>query len=115
MHIIEKLTFEVHYRGRHDEGFELQQQTTSFCHDKLMPALEACLDRLVGSDTWLVLDRLEVDVGQLDDLTDLSQMEAAIISALEEAILRQTQATAYELNSFNSIQDRLFDKWLRLP
>ena len=76
-HSIRKLEFEVEFNGTESEGLHLQRSLPGLCHNRLIPAIEKALDRYDPANTYLTIDRLEIDAGSvtLDRLErDLPQM-----------------------------------------
>ena len=76
-HSIRKLEFEVEFNGTESEGLHLQRSLPGLCHNRLIPSIEKALDRYDPANTYLTIDRLEIDAGSvtLDRLErDLPQM-----------------------------------------
>ena len=76
-HSIRKQDFEVKFNGTESEGLILQRSLPELCYKRLIPAIEKALDRYAPANTYLTIDRLEIDAGSvtLDRLErDLPQM-----------------------------------------
>lgn len=74
------LDVEVH--GAEAEGLALQRQLPAMCADAVSPALEAALAPLDAAGAHLVIDVLEVDVGEIP----LDRLEAALAEQLRREL-----------------------------
>lgn len=64
-HIIRKQN--VHLRvAREGNALALQQRFLRMMEEQVLPALESAFDRLIHTDEWIEIDRLEIDLGHLD-------------------------------------------------
>lgn len=85
-HIIRRQYLDVTVSGDERDGIALQQRITALFTGELMPALEAVLERSGPSDGHLYIDRLEIDLGDLE-LEDLDvQLKAVFAEKLESSI-----------------------------
>lgn len=97
-HIIRRQTAELQI-SRSDNALVLQQRFIRLLEEQLLPRLEPVFDRLAGPDTWIELDRLDIDLGRLapgeSDQVWLDKALRAYTAALEQQLGKpQTQRAA---------------------
>jgi hypothetical protein len=63
-HIIKKQVIEAKLPGSHDM-FELQQKISRYFYSHILPALEKVFDKLSDENTIVQIDRLEIDLGEI--------------------------------------------------
>jgi hypothetical protein len=77
IHTVRRQYVEVEFNGTEADGLNLQRILPGMCQSKLMPVIEKALDRYTPANTYLTIDRLEIDAGSvmLDRLEhDLPEM-----------------------------------------
>lgn len=90
IHIIQKQLLDLNIQTRED-GFALQQRLSEFCREKLFPAMQELLDRLVGAEELIRIEKLELDLGGLDLENLEEQFLKKILTALEEEVTNLKQ------------------------
>ena|GEM_PF-4463336 len=71
-HTVGKFIVELHI-GSRDEAWDMQNEVSASYERLLLAEMEEVFDGMVGDDEVLVIKRLEIDVGQVDELGDISQ------------------------------------------
>jgi hypothetical protein len=91
-HYIQKQFLHVEFTGAEAEGMTLQKQLSELCHKRLLPALEQALNRCMASgEEVLRIDRLEIDIGNLDKDLLGEMLPAAVAKAVEEKVRERLQ------------------------
>src|SRR5215475_5854799 len=69
-HVIGRQVVEVELHGAESDGITLQRRLPELCNRLVAPALDRVLARCDPDDGWIVVERLDVDVGCIstDDL-----------------------------------------------
>lgn len=109
-HLIVRQIFDLHL-GSTREAFGTQQRLSRFFQEEAAPALERLFDRIAPPDKVLRIERLEVDLGFLqEDQIDTEATLHKLVSAVEEAIQRALRdaGTAPAGDAFHSV----FLQWL---
>ena len=86
-HVIRRQVLEVDLRGTEADGLALQRRLPDVCNSLVAPALERALERCDPGDGWVLVDRLDVDVGRLS-LDDLERDLPVAVGRAVEAFLR---------------------------
>ena len=89
----------------------MQQEFGQLTRQKLQPALEKLFDRFAGSEELIRLDRLELDLGTVDNPLSEGAIVKAIVQGLEEKLLQQITYSNREVDRITVQLDR-FDQWL---
>lgn len=117
-HFIRQQFLHVNLQGSEPEGFALQQRLLELYYTKLLPAIEKALDQCAVPGKLLVINKLEIDIGNVD----LSKMDQELPAEIAEKLVQQIK---YELfntskNSQNTekdiyyaeLQDNLWDVFI---
>jgi hypothetical protein len=93
-HIIQKQTVELTVNGQVD-GLDLQRQTDDLVNKQLMPQLEQLMDRYAPHE-WIKIDKLGVEVDDLqwDDFG--SNFSASILAQIEKELSRIVRAKSID-------------------
>ncbi len=94
-HIIQRQHLHVTLNGSQQEGLALQAGLSELCQTVLMPAIEQVLDRFSPTDKHLVINHLELDLGEVDVRDWGSGLSPKIATQLAESI-QKVLATAVE-------------------
>jgi hypothetical protein len=102
-HFIRQQFLHVNLQGSEPEGFALQQRLPELYYTKLLPAIEKALDQCAIPGKLLVINKLEIDIGNVD----LSKMDQELPAEIAEKLVQQIK---YELfntakNSQNTEKD----------
>jgi hypothetical protein len=87
-HVVRRQVLEVDVRGSEVDGLALQRRLPDLCTSLVAPAIERALDRCAPDDGWVVVERLDVDVGRLP-LDDLERDLPEAVGRAVESYLRQ--------------------------
>jgi len=93
-HYIRQQYLEVDLKGSESEGFALQHRLSDLYYAQLLPAIEKALDQCSSAGNYMVIDRLDIDVGTIE-LERIDQDIASIVAnALahdirEKSLIRQ--------------------------
>ena len=87
LHVIRRQVLDVDVRGTEADGLALQRRLPDVCSSLVTPAVERALDRCDPGVGWLVVERLDVDVGRLS-LDDLERDLPEAIGRAVESFLR---------------------------
>jgi hypothetical protein len=63
-HIIARQTIEIDFESL-EKGMGVQNRISELFHERLLPGMENLFDEMVGPDQRAVIDRLEIDCGEL--------------------------------------------------
>jgi hypothetical protein len=115
-HIIRQQYLDISFEGTEQEGMALQQQMTGVCTHQLIPAMEAILDRLAPAGQHLYIDKLDIDLGEMEwnDLgtalkpTFLENLETAI----KQKLLDYQHIKTSEHGDISYSDIRLLDQYL---
>lgn len=89
-HIIRRQFLDVALAGSEADALALERRLPALCQDRLMPALEAVLDRVVADDEHWTLESLEIDAGACD----LEALERGLVDQVSQAMERQLRERA---------------------
>jgi len=89
-HIIRRQFLDVELVGSESDGLALRRRLTDLCQERLMPALEAVLDRLSAANEHWTLDSLEIDAGAFD----LETLERGLVDQVSQELERRLKAWA---------------------
>jgi hypothetical protein len=93
VHLIRKHYLHVEMNGAELEGMSLQRTLPDLCRFYLMPALEQVLDRYAPAEGHVLIERLEIDAGNLS-LERLEQdLPMAVADAVAELLSKQCQSS----------------------
>lgn len=81
-HTITKLTIELHLPSR-DEAWELQNEVSAAYQRLVLEELERIFDALIESNEVVIVTRLEIDAGEIEQLSELPR---ALKTSAEEAV-----------------------------
>ena len=99
-------------------GFEWQNKMSDFCRKHLQPAIEALFDRYSDDKKLIRIEKLELDLGNLDVNTSDEMLKKMIINRLEDQLYglieRNNKTVGGEVVSLISelIPEALFREWL---
>ena len=90
-HIIRKQRVIAHYRGEQTDAFDLQRQLANLLSGvQANQALDTVLSEFSAGDEWVVLDKIEIEVGTMAgdrwESDFLQQIQAALRNKLFDAI-----------------------------
>jgi hypothetical protein len=83
-HHIQRQYLHADLTGSESEGFALQNRLTEFFSTGLIPALEQVLDAFSVPEQTLVIDRLDIDLGQISQ----DKLETELPQRLRDELLR---------------------------
>lgn len=113
-HYIGKQEVLLELRGKLD-AYAIQQEAAVACRDTLLAKLQARFDQLAGPDVVLKVDKLEIDLGEIQADGFGPQFEAALLEKLDAALRAaiaggdESPAKAVQV----SAQAHFFDQWLQ--
>ena len=84
-HIIQKQIFNLVLQGKED-SFEIQQQVSHLCKEKLNPKLDDIFSRLAKTDEVIQIDRLDINIGSILAKDLEKQLVEKVTQAIEEKI-----------------------------
>jgi len=93
-HYIRQQYLEVYLKGSESEGFALQHRLSDLYYAQLLPAIEKALDQCSSAGNYMVIDRLDIDVGTIE-LERIDQDFASIVANTlahnirEKSLMRQ--------------------------
>ncbi|MDX2246137.1 MAG: contractile injection system tape measure protein [Bacteroidia bacterium] len=87
-HIIGKQIVELQVAPGSDV-FTLQQEVSFVFRNEVLPRLESLFDRLVGPDTVIRLEHLEIDLGKIDPTRISGSLVEQILPKLEQELREQ--------------------------
>ena len=97
-HLIGRQVLEVDVHGTEADGLALQRLLPGICNLLVTPAVERALDRCDPGDGWVLVERLDVDVGRLA-LDDLERTLPGAVARAVESFLRHHPPSAPPLSS----------------
>ncbi|GAB3899952.1 hypothetical protein GCM10028803_21980 [Larkinella knui] len=86
------------------EAVAMQNQLSDLCRQRLYPALEQLFDRFADGETWLRIDRLELDLGTVTPTDWQQQLVEKTVLELEKALRQWHPATAGRLPALIPLQ-----------
>ena len=86
-HFIRQQFLHVNLQGSESEGLALQQRLPELYYTKLLPAIEKALDQCAIPGKLLVINKLELDIGNVD----LSKIEQELADDIAEKLVQQIQ------------------------
>ncbi len=116
-HIIARQTIELKL-PRRENGFEWNQKISEFCNIKLKKALNQLFDNYSNMDSVIRLDKLEVDLGQLNQTTLDDELVSQIITRLDEQLFKIIKLGNTTIDdrvvqvTTEKIQESVFNDWL---
>lgn len=109
-HIILRQVFDLSLPSGRD-AFALQQEIGRIIREKLAPAMEALFDRFATPGELIQIERLEIDIGQLQLPQSGDAFVMATISALEEKLLSRINYGNGEIKRMPAASSH-FNQWL---
>lgn len=100
-------------------AYKVQQQMSQMVWKKLQPALAKLFDQLVDEDTFVQLDTIEIDAGEIDiDTFSVDELVQRIVDTLEKTIKERIrsatinqlskQKSAKRIKGFTALEKKLF-------
>ncbi len=86
-HKIRRQFLNLEFNGNEAEGVALQQRLPDICDQLILPALEKVFNRLVPPDTFLTIDRLEIDAG----IVTIKRLESELSEKITQALTKSLQ------------------------
>jgi len=86
-HHIRQQFLHVDLKGSESEGFALQQHLPELYYSKLLPAIEKALDRCSLPGSILVIDRIDIDIGNIP----LEKIDQDLATIVAEALIPKIQ------------------------
>ena len=86
-HKIRRQFLNLEFNGTEAEGVALQHRLPDICDQFILPALEKVLNRLVPPDTFLTIDRLEIDAG----IVTIKRLESELSEKITQALTKSLQ------------------------
>ena len=93
-HFIRQQFLHVNLQGSEPEGFALQQRLPELYYTKLLPAIEKALDQCAIPGKLLVINKLEIDIGNVD----LSKMDQELPAEIAEKLVQQIKFELFNLD-----------------
>lgn len=110
-HLIHKQTIDLQVKSNQN-AYKLQHAVSQRYWDKVLPALEAVFDKVIGTNEWVKIEQLELDLGQLTSKELLSETFIERLTATVEKELKQLLKTPSTTVSRVPIQKGYFQQWL---
>ena len=117
-HFIRQQFLHVNLQGSEPEGFALQQRLPELYYTKLLPAIEKALDQCAVPGKLLVINKLEIDIGNVD----LSKMDQELPAEIAEKLVQQIKYELFNTTKNNQntekdiyyaeLQDNLWDVFI---
>ncbi len=85
-HKIQRQFLNLEFNGTEADAVGLQRRLSDICDQSILPALEEVFNRLVPPDTFLTIDRLEIDAGIVTIKSLESELSEKIIHALTNSL-----------------------------
>ncbi len=117
-HIIAKQTIEL-VLPRKENGFEWNQQISEFCNKKLNKALDKLFDNYSDSETTIRLDKLEIDLGRLNQTKLDDELVSKIVTRIDEQLYKLIKLGNTTVDgkfvpvSRENIHESVFNDWLQ--
>ena len=86
-HKIRRQFLNLEFNGTEAEGVALQHRLSDICDQCILPALEEVFNRLVPPDTFLTIDRLEIDAG----IVTIKRLESELSEKITHALTKSLQ------------------------
>lgn len=80
--LIRRQVIQLDLVGTEADGIDVHSQLTALCHRFITPALDQALMRHASVDSWVTIERLDLDLGSMA----LSQLETALPPAIGTAV-----------------------------
>ena len=96
-HSIRRQFLDVELQGRESDATTLQDSMADICPRLLVPAIEKVLNRYAQPDSFLTIERIEIDAG----IVSLERLEKEFPSAVAEAL----EKTLQDVTLNNGISD----------
>jgi hypothetical protein len=97
-HFIRQQFLHVNLQGSESEGLALQQRLPELYYTKLLPAIEKALDQCAIPGKLLVINKLELDIGNVD----LSKIDQELADDIAEKLVQQIQNELFKTSSANA-------------
>lgn len=110
-HLIHKQTIDLQVNSNQN-AYKLQHAVSQRYWDKVVPALEAVFDKVIGTDEWVKIEQLELNLGQLTSKELLNETFIKRLTATVEKELKQLLKTPSTTISRVPIQKGYFQQWL---
>ena len=82
-----------------EQAFELRHNIVHAQQTRIIEAIEDCLRKYSGLENWLVIDKLEIDLGNFWQLAFENEFEYAFKRKFEEALHQEISQRPPELNN----------------
>ena len=96
-HFIRQQFIHVDLKGSEPEGFDLQKRLPDLYYTKLLPAIEKALDKCDAPDRLLVINKLELDIRNVD----LSKIDQELASEISEKLIQQIKNELIKIKTEN--------------
>jgi contractile injection system tape measure protein len=104
-HVIRRQIVEIDLHGTESDGMALQRRLPDLCNRLVTPVLDLALARCDPNDQWIVVERLDVDLGRMSpDALERDLPEA--IGRAVESFFRDHPSPSGQMEEAGNIQHR---------
>ena len=94
-HIIRSCVMDLHISER-EKAAELQNRISAICHEQIIPRLSELCDELMNNSEFLLLDKLEIDVGAIKEHDLEEQLVNLTVKQFEEQVKKNIYALGFK-------------------